>query len=91
MGVVVAGVLLFWGFVGTAGYATIIGRRLWGAADAWKQTRNGGLVLACCAALPVVGWAVLLPAISVLGMGVNVRSWFTKLPALRVASDAPTE
>lgn len=83
MGLVVAGLMLLWGFIGVAGYATLIGRRLWRQAGPWRQTRNGGLVLTCCAALPVVGWAVLLPAMAVLGMGVNIRAWFTALPAAR--------
>jgi hypothetical protein len=77
----VAVLALFWGWSGMAGHATLIGRRLWRQAGPWRQTRNGGLVLVCCAALPVVGWAVILPMLAVLGMGVNVRSWFTKLPA----------
>jgi hypothetical protein len=28
--------------------------------------------------LPIVGWAVLLPLIAILGWGINVRTWFLK-------------
>jgi hypothetical protein len=88
MGLVVAGLMLLWGFIGVAGHATLIGRRLWRQAGPWRQTRNGGLVLTCCAALPVVGWAVLLPALAVLGMGVNMRCWLTKSPAPAARAEA---
>ncbi|MCW0216738.1 MAG: hypothetical protein OJI67_00320, partial [Prosthecobacter sp.] len=47
---------------------------------AWKQTKQGGLVLVLCALLPVVGWAVLLPLMAILGWGIVLRSWFVKVP-----------
>jgi hypothetical protein len=34
--------------------------------------------LVCCALLPVVGWAVLLPLIAIIGWGVNVQTLFVK-------------
>lgn len=75
-GILVSGTLIVWGFMGSAGLASLIGERLWPAGQAWQQTRNGGLVLICCALVPVIGWFIILPLIAIIGMGVNVRSWF---------------
>ncbi|MDZ4287284.1 MAG: hypothetical protein U0984_04965 [Prosthecobacter sp.] len=96
--VLVGGVILAWGFMGAAGIATLIGERLWphlSISEPWRQTKHGGIVLMCCALLPVVGWAVLLPLIAIVGWGVNVRSWFLTTPAAANApalgvADAPT-
>lgn len=68
-----AAAIFVWGLIGTAGIASLIGERLWPSAEAWKQTRNGGLVVICCALIPVVGWFVFLPLIAVVGMGINTR------------------
>jgi hypothetical protein len=89
-GLIVAGLLVLWGVSGLSGYASLIGKRLWRRAAPWRQTRNGALVLTCFAALPVVGWAVVLPALAVLGMGVNLRSKFVTLP-VKVAEGAAAE
>lgn len=78
--VLVGGIVIAWGFVGAGGIAALIGERLWPQADAWKQTKQGGLVLVLCALLPVVGWAVLLPLMAILGWGIVLRSWFVKVP-----------
>lgn len=87
-GILVSGTLIVWGFMGSAGLASLIGERLWPKGEAWQQTRNGGLVLICCALVPVIGWFVILPLIGVIGMGVNVRSWFgskaTPAPVIEV-------
>ena len=87
-GLLLSATILAWGFAGAAGIASLIGARLWPTGEPWKQTRNGGLVLVCCALLPMVGWFLLLPLIAVLGMGVNVRSWFFK-PKPVVATPPP--
>lgn len=76
-----AGLALTWGFLGATGFATMIGERLWpelSHSAPWKQTRNGGLVIICCALLPVVGWFVLLPLIAIAGWGAHVLSWFAR-------------
>lgn len=81
--VIFMGLGLTWGFIGSAGFATRIGETLWpdlSAAAPWKQTRNGGLVLICCALLPVVGWVILLPLIAIAGLGAHVLSWFSRSP-----------
>ncbi|MFM2178773.1 MAG: hypothetical protein RL015_2871 [Verrucomicrobiota bacterium] len=74
--VLVGGVLIAWGFMGAGGIAALIGERLWPQIEPWRQTKHGGLTLICCALLPIVGWAVLLPLIAILGWGIHVRTWF---------------
>lgn len=76
--VLVGGVLIAWGFLGAGGIAALIGERLWPQAEPWRQTKHGGMVLVFCALLPVVGWAVLLPLIAILGWGIGLRAWFVK-------------
>ena len=75
-GVIVAGALIMWGLNGVVGIASLVGERLWPSGEPWKQTRNGGLVVICCALLPIVGWFLLLPLMAVIGVGVNVRCLF---------------
>ncbi|MCB1225802.1 MAG: hypothetical protein KDK99_08350 [Verrucomicrobiales bacterium] len=77
------GVALLWGFLGCSGLAARLGATLWPEAAAWRQSRNGGLVLMGCALLPVVGWIMLLPGIAILGMGLQIRS--------RLSAAGPTE
>lgn len=77
-GLLVSAIALAWGFGGAAGIASLIGMRLWPASEPWRQTRNGGLALVCCALLPMVGWFFMLPLIAIIGMGVNVRSWLLR-------------
>jgi hypothetical protein len=76
----VAAAMIAYGLAGVTGYAAIIGQRLWPESPAWQQTRNGGLVIMCSALFPIVGWFMLLPMLVVIGIGVNVRCWFTSAP-----------
>jgi hypothetical protein len=76
--VLVVGVLIACGFLGAGGIAALIGERLWPQIEPWRQTKHGGLVLVCGALLPVVGWAVLLPLIAILGWGIGLGAWFLK-------------
>ena len=78
LAVLVGGVMIAWGFIGAGGIAALIGERLWPQIEPWRQTKQGGLTIMCCALLPVVGWAVLLPLIAIIGWGVNVRTWFVR-------------
>ncbi len=86
LAVLFAGLAITWGLIGATGFAAMIGERLWPDLASWKQTRNGGLVVICCALLPVVGWIVLLPLIAIVGLGAHVLSFFSKAP---VAQPAP--
>jgi len=87
----IGGVLLAWGFLGAGGIAGLIGERLWAKAEAWRQTMRGGVVLVCCALLPVVGWVVLLPLMAIVGGGINILAFFVraKQPAPLVAAPPP--
>jgi len=90
LSVLVAGVLITWGLVGAAGIAAVVGERLWPNTESWRQMKQGGLTLVCCALLPVVGWAVLLPLLASVGWGIQVRSWFEKEPGTTAApSETP--
>jgi len=86
--VLLAAAILVWGLMGSAGIASLIGERLWPTGEAWKQIRNGGLVVICCALIPVVGWFLFLPLIAVIGMGINVRCIFAAKPAPATAPPA---
>ncbi len=87
-GILVSGAIIVWGFMGSAGFASVIGERLWANSEAWRQTRNGGLVLICCALVPVIGWFVILPLIAIAGMGVNVRALLGHAKAPEAAAPA---
>ncbi|MCC6880650.1 MAG: hypothetical protein WBE58_22380 [Verrucomicrobiales bacterium] len=86
----IAGILLTWGFLGAGGIATLVGERLWPhlATEPWRQTQRGGLVLVCCALLPMVGWLVLLPLLAILGWGANVRSFVSRNRAAAGTAEA---
>lgn len=71
--ILLSGSVFIWGMMGTAGIAKLVGERLWPHREPVLRTRNGGLVVICCALLPVVGWFLILPLIAIIGMGVNVR------------------
>ena len=73
LAVLVGGLLVTWGLLGSAGLARHLGERLWPKAEPWQQMKHGGLTLVCGALLPVVGWAVLLPLIAILGWGLQLR------------------
>lgn len=89
LAILVAGLILLWGLSGLSGFATLIGERLWpGESEPWRHTRNGGLVLVCCALLPAVGWFILLPLLTVVGMGANVQSWLMRRDVTPVAPPA---
>ena len=88
-GIIVSSALIVWGLVGVVGIASLVGERLWPAGDPWRQTRNGGLVVICCALIPVVGWFIFLPLMAVIGLGVNVRCLFTRRSRLAASTAAP--
>ncbi len=63
---------LFYSNIGTAGLATMVGRKLPSPADLerpWKCTLRGGIVLELAFLFPVLGWFFLLPASLVIGAG----------------------
>lgn len=78
LAVLLGGLLITWGLMGSAGLALHVGRRLWPQLEAWRQVKHGGLTLVCSALLPVVGWAVLLPLLAVLGWGVQLQCLWSR-------------
>ncbi len=90
LAVLVGGFLITWGLLGAAGLAAVIGERLWPLAEPWRQMKQGGLTLTCGALLPVVGWAVLLPSLAIVGWGLQVRAWGSRKPERETAAlEAP--
>lgn len=85
----IAAAIFVWGLVGVAGIASLIGERLWPTAEAWKQTRNGGLVVICCALIPLMGWFIFLPLMAIIGMGINTRCLFGGGRAPAVSAPPP--
>jgi|SRR5579872_5651506 len=65
------------GLAGSAGLALRIGMGLNSPLDAtqpWRRVLRGGIVLACCFLLPVVGWVFLPLWVLVSGLGAFVLS-----------------
>jgi hypothetical protein len=101
LAVIFAALVLAWGFIGGAGLAARVGERMWPGmrgSEPWREIRNGGLVLACAALLPIIGWVFILPILSVLGMGLQIRTWFHReevpvplAPPAPMAAVAPIE
>ena len=92
LAVVFAAMVLGWGFIGAAGLAARVGERMWPGmrgTEPWREIRNGGLVLVCSALLPIVGWVFVLPVLSILGMGLQVRGWLTREPLAPAPLAAP--
>lgn len=80
---VVAGVgtVLIWSLVGAGGLAAVVGERLWPERDGSAlrlPTARGGFLLVGMCLLPVFGWFGLLPALTVTGLGIQLRSRFRR-------------
>ncbi len=87
--VLFAAAVVAWGLIGVAGFAARIGERMWPGmrgTEPWREMRNGGLVLACTALLPIIGWVFILPILSILGMGLQIRAWFHRDEVAPLAS-----
>jgi hypothetical protein len=54
---------------GLAGMSHVMGERLFPDLSAWKQTLWGTVCLSLACALPFVGWFLLLPYVSFVGIG----------------------
>jgi hypothetical protein len=90
LAVYVAGVVVLWSIGGLTGLATLTGERLWPQVnEPWRQTRNGGLVLVCCALLPIIGTFLLLPLLIVFGMGANIQALMLRREPLPAAPTPP--
>ena len=68
---------------GSAGLPLLIGRGLHSAQDEqapWRRQLRGGVVLAFCTMLPVLGWFLVLPYVLLTGFGLWVASGFRRQP-----------
>ena len=75
----------FWGTLGIAGMAQVFGARI-SAMGARERSPlyemvSGGAVLTFAFAFPFLGWFVVLPIATVIGLGAATLSIFTRLPA----------
>ena len=60
--------------VGVSGFAKIVGQRLSvSGQSSWKQCSFGGAVLELAFILPILGWVVLFPIVTITGCGAAVR------------------
>jgi hypothetical protein len=76
--------LSFWGTIGIAGIARVFGERLAEMDDQapsiLRKLINGGGVLTLSFAFPLIGWFVLIPLGTVIGLGAATLSTFTTIP-----------
>jgi hypothetical protein len=72
LALVMLSIFVFYTFLGTAGLANLIGRRLnspWDFARPWLPVLCGGIVLELAYLFPIVGWFLILPVTLVIGCG----------------------
>ena len=84
IGVILYLLLSFWGTIGIAGMARVCGERLAeldhrDPAPLFKLL-SGGAVLTLSFAFPLVGWFILIPLATVIGLGAATLSLFTRIP-----------
>ena len=63
---------------GLAGMANLIGERIVPDTATWKQTVWGTICLSLACALPFVGWFLLLPYVSFVGIGAVILGYFQR-------------
>ena len=67
---------------GVAGLATCVGRRLESSTDQkglWRATLRGAIVLELPFLLPVLGWFILFPVATIVGVGASFRFFLSRL------------
>jgi hypothetical protein len=69
-------ILLFWGFMGLAVVARLVGQRLTAMYEREEspfiQTVAGSLVLSFSIAFPLIGWLLILPFSLIIGIGATL-------------------
>jgi len=63
---------------GLAGIANLLGERIFPEATTWKRTVFGAAILSFACALPIVGWFLLLPYASFVGIGGFILGLFQR-------------
>jgi hypothetical protein len=90
LGVVLYLILAFWGTIGLAGLAQVFGERLAEMGDKdpspLYKMLSGGATLSLSFAFPLIGWFVLIPVGTAIGLGAATLSLFTRLP--KVSEDS---
>lgn len=85
-------ILSFWGTIGIAGMAQVFGARLTELDDRQPSTLfewlAGSVVITLSFVFPLLGWFVMIPIATVLGLGATTLSFFTRIP---MPEDKPVE
>ena len=64
--------------LGLAGTVYLVGKRLFPEATEWRQMLRGALILIPACLTPLIGWFIIFPYLSGLGVGAFIISWFRK-------------
>lgn len=92
LGAVLLILVATWGAIGIAGMAQHYGQRLADLADQDQSTLkmwlSGGFVITLAIAFPIVGWFVIMPFTSIIGLGSATLGLFTRLPDAKPNLDA---
>ena len=64
--------------LGLAGMSNVVGERIFHDVSGWKQTLWGTICLSFACALPFVGWFLLLPYVSFVGIGSVILGFFQR-------------
>ena len=99
IGVVVFFLLLAWAFLGVAGVARLVGKRMttFNAQEStpFIEATSGAFVLCLAFSFPIVGWFVLLPGALLAGLGgmtlavVRRHRWAVEPDASNIAVSQP--
>ncbi len=75
---VITGLLLLLLSFGLSGVVNEMGARLFPEQSTWRRTLWGTVVLSFACALPVVGWFLLIPYVSLVGIGAVILGFFQR-------------
>lgn len=91
LGVVLIGIPILYGLLGSAGLALRIGAGLKSSIDdtqPWRRMLRGSVVLSLTFLLPVIGWFIVMPWAIISGLGAVVIAMFQKQPAPHSMAEA---
>ncbi|MBE0670711.1 MAG: hypothetical protein IH588_08995 [Anaerolineales bacterium] len=64
--------------LGLTGMVNVLGERLFSDLPSWRRNIWGTVILCFACALPFVGWFLLLPYISFVGIGASILGFFQR-------------
>lgn len=83
-GVILFLILSFWGTIGIVGMAQVFGARLSDldhrAPSPLFEWLSGSVVITLSFVFPLLGWFIMIPIATVLGLGAATLSIFTRIP-----------